>query len=59
VQYKTFNWKIFRTTNFEIYHYQGGTALAKLTAQYAESEFDKITDVLGWTPYNRVKIFLV
>jgi hypothetical protein len=58
VQYKKFNWKIFRTTNFEIYHYQGGTALAKLTAQYAESEFDKITDVLGWTPYNRVKIFL-
>jgi Tol biopolymer transport system component len=58
VQYKKFNWKIFRTTNFEIYHYQGGTALAKLTAQYAESEFDKITDVLGWTPYSRVKIFL-
>ncbi|QRR03930.1 hypothetical protein [Dyadobacter sp. Q3-56] len=58
IQYKTFNWKIFRTTNFEIYHHQGGTALAKLTAQYAESEFDKITDVLGWTPYNRVKIFL-
>jgi hypothetical protein len=58
VQYKAFNWKIFRTTNFEIYHYQGGVDLAKLTAQYAESEFDKITDVLGWTPYNRVKIFL-
>lgn len=58
VQHKIFNWKIFRTTNFEIYHYQGGTALAKLTAQYAESEFDKITDVLGWTPYTRVKIFL-
>lgn len=58
IQYKTFNWKIFRTTNFEIYHYQGGTALAKLTAQYAESEFDKITDILGWTPYSRVKIFL-
>ena len=58
VQYKTFKWKIFRTTNFEIYHYQGGTNLAKLTAQYAESEFDKITDVLGWTPYSRVKIFL-
>jgi len=58
VQYKTFNWKIFKTTNFEIYHYQGGTELARLTAQYAESEFDKITDILGWTPYSRVKIFL-
>ncbi|WP_025762088.1 hypothetical protein [Dyadobacter tibetensis] len=58
IQYKKFNWKIFRTTNFEIYHHQGGTALAKLTAQHAESEFDRITDLLGWTPYNRVKIFL-
>ncbi|MEO6686602.1 MAG: hypothetical protein ABIN24_11580 [Dyadobacter sp.] len=58
VQNKTFTWKIFRTTNFEIYHYQGGTAIAKLTAQYAENEFDRITDVLGWTPYTRVKIFL-
>lgn len=58
IQHKTFKWKIFRTTNFEIYHYQGGANLAKLTAQYAESEFDKITDVLGWTPYSRVKIFL-
>lgn len=58
VQHKSFKWKIFRTTNFEIYHYQGGTNLARLTAQYAESEFDKITDVLGWTPYSRVKIFL-
>jgi len=58
VQNKIFNWKTFRTTNFEIYHYQGGTELAKLTAQYAESEFDKITDALGWTPYSRVKIFL-
>jgi Tol biopolymer transport system component len=58
VQNKMFTWKIFRTTNFEIYHYQGGTALAKLTAQYAENEFDRITDVLGWTPYTRVKIFL-
>jgi Tol biopolymer transport system component len=58
VQRKAFKWKIFKTTNFEIYHYQGGANLAKLTAQYAESEFDKITDVLGWTPYSKVKIFL-
>lgn len=58
VQLKTFKWKVFKTTNFEVYHYQGGTALAKLTAQYAENEFDKITDILGWTPYDRVKIFL-
>ncbi len=58
IQYRTFDWKIFRTSNFEVYHYQGGTNMAKLTAQFAETEFDRITEILGYTPYNRIKIFL-
>ena len=58
IQYRTFDWKIFRTSNFEVYHYQGGTNMAKLTAQFAETEFDRITDILGYTPINRIKIFL-
>ncbi len=58
IQYRTFDWKIFRTSNFEVYHYQGGTNMARLTAQFAESEFDRITEILGYTPYNRIKIFL-
>ena len=58
IQYRVFEWKIIRTSNFEIYYYQDGSQLANLTAQYAESEFDRITELLGYTPYNRVKIFL-
>jgi hypothetical protein len=58
IQYRTFDWKIFKTSNFEVYHYQGGTNMARLTAQFAESEFDRITEILGYTPYNRIKIFL-
>ncbi len=58
IQYRNFNWKIIRTANFEIYFYQDGNPLATLTAQYAESEFDRITELLGYTPYNRIKIFL-
>lgn len=58
IQYRTFDWKIFRTSNFEVYHYQGGTNMARLTAQFAETEFDRITEILGYTPYNRIKIFL-
>ncbi len=58
IQYQHFDWKIVRTSNFEIYYYQEGTQLANLTAQYAESEFDRVTELLGYTPYNRVKIFL-
>ncbi len=58
IQYRQFNWKLIRTSNFEIYFYQDGNAIANLTAQYAESEFDRITELLGYTPYNRIKIFL-
>ncbi|QKZ15343.1 hypothetical protein [Spirosoma sp. KUDC1026] len=58
IQYKNFDWKIVRTSNFEIYYNQNGSQIANLTAQYAESEFDRITEMLGYTPYNRVKIFL-
>lgn len=58
IQYQNFDWKSVRTSNFEIYYYDGGTQIANLTAQYAESEFDRITELLGYTPYNRVKIFL-
>ena len=58
IQYRNFDWKIVKTANFEIYFYQDGNQLANLTAQYAESEFDRITELLGYTPYNRIKIFL-
>jgi hypothetical protein len=58
VQYQRFDWKILKTNNFEIYHYGNGTPLATLAAQYAESEIDRITEVLGYTLYNRIKIFL-
>lgn len=58
IQYRNFDWKIVKTANFEIYFYQDGNQLATLTAQYAESEFDRITELLGYTPYNRIKIFL-
>lgn len=58
IQYQNFDWKIVRTSNFEIYYYQDGQQIANLTAQYAESEFDRITELLGYTPYNRIKIFL-
>lgn len=58
IQYRKFDWKFVKTANFEIYFYQDGNQLANLAAQYAESEFDRITELLGYTPYNRIKVFL-
>jgi hypothetical protein len=58
VQYKNFEWKAITTTNFEIYYYQDGNNAAYLAARYAESDFDRIADLLGYTPYSKTKIFL-
>lgn len=58
IQYRTFDWKVVRTSNFEIYFYEDGEQIANLAAQYAESDFDRITELLGYTPYNRIKLFL-
>ena len=58
IQYRTFDWKIVRTSNFEIYFYEDGDQIANLAAQYAESDFDRVTELLGYTPYNRIKLFL-
>ena len=58
VQAHRFDWKLLKTNNFEVYHYDAGTPLATLTAQYAESEFYRITELLSYTPPNQIKIFL-
>lgn len=58
IQYQQFNWRILTTANFEIYFYQDGQQTATLAAQYAETEFDRITELLGYTPFNRTRIFV-
>ncbi|QHT68012.1 hypothetical protein GXP67_15865 [Rhodocytophaga rosea] len=58
VQHKNFNWKMLSTTNFEIFFYQEGTEIANFAARYAESDFDRIADMLGYTPYSKTKIFI-
>jgi hypothetical protein len=58
IQYRPFHWKVLSTQNFEVYYYEGGQQNATLAIQMAESEFDRITDVLGYSPFNRTKIFV-
>lgn len=58
VQHKSFEWKMLTTTNFEIYYYQQGNEIASFAARYAESDFDRIADMLGYTPYSKTKVFI-
>jgi hypothetical protein len=58
VQYKDFDWKYLSSENFDVYFYGDRKKLALEALQYMESEFDRITDLLGFYPYQKTKVFL-
>lgn len=58
IQYKDFNWRFYSTENFDIYFYRGGEDNAKLAAEFLEEDYLRMTDILGYAPYSKTKIFL-
>lgn len=58
VQYKSFSWSYITSANFEVYYYEGGAATAQLAARLAEENFEQVTDVVGFTPYSRIQLFI-
>jgi len=58
MQYKKFDWRYYSTENFDVYYYEGGADLAQKAASFLEEEFDRITDLLGFGPYSKTKVFL-
>ena len=58
VQYRTFNWQYVSSENFDVYYYDERRKIATEAIQYLESEFDRITDLIGYPPYLKTKVFL-
>jgi len=58
IQYKEFRWSYYTSENFDIYYYDERKKVATEVANYLESEFDRITDLLGYPPYLKTKVFL-
>lgn len=58
VQYRTFNWTYISSDNFDVYYYDQRRKVATEAIQYLESEFDRITDLIGYPPYLKTKVFL-
>jgi Tol biopolymer transport system component len=58
VQYKNFEWKYISSPNFDVFFYKDGDKIARLTAQFAEDDFARITDFVGFAPYSKIKIFV-
>ncbi|MBI3218285.1 MAG: PD40 domain-containing protein [Bacteroidetes bacterium] len=58
IQYKEFDWKYLSSENFDVHFYGERKKAAEEALQYLESEFDRITDLLGFYPYQKTKVFL-
>ncbi len=58
IQYRTFNWLYLSGENFDVYYYDGRRAVATEALHYLEGEFDRITDLIGYAPYYKARIFL-
>ncbi len=58
VQYKNFHWRYLSSESFDVYYYDNGDKIANDAIKYLDSEFDRITDILGYAPYSKAKIVL-
>src|SRR5688572_2013652 len=58
IQYRTFDWLYLSGENFDVYYYDGRRAIATQALEYLESEFDRITDLIGYAPYFKTRVFL-
>jgi hypothetical protein len=58
IQYKDFEWKYLSTINFDVYYYKGGEELAVNAARYAEEDFARITELIGFSPYSKLKLIV-
>lgn len=58
VQHKNIEWYHYTSNNFEVYYYDGGMNNARMAIDYLESEFDRLTQMIGYVAYTKPKIFI-
>ncbi len=52
------DWKVMTSQHFEVNFYGKNINTATYTAQLAETAYEKINHIIGFSPYERTKIFL-
>lgn len=58
VQHKELEWYFYSSNNFEVYYYDRGGPNAKMAIEYLESEFDKLTQMIGYVAYTKPRIYI-
>lgn len=58
IQYHAFDWKYVSSQNYEVYYYGKNENLARITLKLLDAEFSRISNLLGYSPFDKTKIFL-
>jgi hypothetical protein len=58
IQHKNIEWYFYSSNNFEVYYYDGGMNNAKMAVDFLESEFERLTQMIGYVAYTKPKIFI-
>ena len=58
VQHKEIKWYFYTSANFEVYYYDRGGVNAKMAIEYLETEFNKLTQNIGYVAYTKPKIYI-
>ncbi|MFH0779204.1 MAG: hypothetical protein V2A71_11360, partial [Candidatus Eisenbacteria bacterium] len=58
VQYRTFDWKVASSKNFDVYFYSGEDTLAAIVLDLAEKAAVKLVEDLGHRPRKKIPIIL-
>lgn len=58
LQKKRFDWKTIKSGNFEFNFYRGGEDIARKSLIKAEQDYFKITEILGYTPFTVMKVYI-
>jgi Tol biopolymer transport system component len=58
VQYKDFEWKVFKTRNFEFYYHQGGEEIAEFAAVASEQAYERLSRDYRFELSHRIPIIL-
>lgn len=58
IQYHEFDWKYLSSQNFEVYYFGKNEPLARHALRILDSDFIRISNVLGYSPFEKTKVFL-
>ena len=58
IQYKSFDWEVMYTNNFEFYYNANALYIAEIASSFLEDKFSELTNNIGHQPFKKTKVFI-